>query len=73
MALGKRKVEQQSLLVATTSLPQSPGHPFYEKLNKLLAEASFDPYQPVEEGSFFMRRRGVTSTGTDGSGAPPAS
>jgi len=44
MALGKRKVAQQSLLVATTSLPQSPGHPFYEKLNKLLAEASFDAY-----------------------------
>ena len=32
MALGKRKQEQQELLVATTSLPQSPGHPFYQKL-----------------------------------------
>jgi transposase len=47
MALGKRKREQQGLLVATTSLPQSPGHPFYENLNKLLAEAKFDEY--VEE------------------------
>lgn len=44
MALGKRKREQQSLLVATTSLPQSPGHPFYKKLNALLAEAKFDDY-----------------------------
>ena len=44
MALGKRKREQQELLVATTSLPQSPGHPFYEKLNRLLAEAEFDDY-----------------------------
>jgi transposase len=33
--------------VATTSLPQSPGHPFYEKLNGLLSEAEFDEY--VEE------------------------
>lgn len=44
MALGKRNREQQSLLVATTNLPQSPGHPFYEKLNRLLAEAQFDEY-----------------------------
>ena len=44
MALGKRKREQQELLVATTSLPQSPGHPFYEKLNGLLAESRFDEY-----------------------------
>lgn len=42
MALGRRKREQQTLLVATTSLPQSPGHPFYDQLNRLLAEAQFD-------------------------------
>ncbi len=47
MALGRRKREQQEMLVATTSLPQSPGHPFYEKLNRLLAQAEFDEY--VEE------------------------
>ena len=44
MSLGKRKQEQQELLVATTSLPQSPGHPFYQKLNRLLREAKFDKY-----------------------------
>ena len=44
MALGKRNREQQALLVATTSLPRSPGHPFYEKLNRLLAGAQFDEY-----------------------------
>ncbi len=44
MALGKWKQEQQELLVATTSLPQSPGHPFYQKLNRLLGEAQFDGY-----------------------------
>ncbi len=42
MALGKRKREQQSAWVATTELPKSPGHPFYKKLNVLLAEADFD-------------------------------
>ena len=44
MALGKWTQEQQELLVATTSLPQSPGHPFYQKLNRLLGEAQFDGY-----------------------------
>jgi len=42
MALGKRKTEQQGLWIATTDLPKSPGHPFYRKLNQLLAEAKFD-------------------------------
>jgi transposase len=42
MALGKRKREQQGMWIATTELPKSPGHPFYKKLNELLAEANFD-------------------------------
>jgi transposase len=44
MALGKRKREQQSAWIATTDLPKSPGHPFYKKLNALLAEAGFDEW-----------------------------
>jgi transposase len=43
MALGKRRNEQQSAWVATTELPKSPDHPFYKKLNALLADAKFDP------------------------------
>lgn len=44
MALGKRKREQQEMWVATSDLPRSPGHPFYQKLNALLAEADFDAW-----------------------------
>jgi len=45
MALGRRKQNvQQELMVPTSSLPRSPGHPFYVALNKLLAEAKFDAY-----------------------------
>src|SRR3954454_3657347 len=44
IALGRRKREQQGLWVATTDLPRSPGHPFYQKLNALLAEAAFDDW-----------------------------
>lgn len=44
MALGKRKAEQQELWIATTDLPRSPGHPFYKKLNHVLADADFDAF-----------------------------
>jgi transposase len=44
MALGKRKRHRQEMWVATTDLPKSPGHPFYQKLNALLAEAGFDDW-----------------------------
>jgi transposase len=43
MALGRRDHEEQKdLWVPTVELPRAPGHPFYEKLNELLAEAGFD-------------------------------
>jgi transposase len=43
MAMGKRKEQrQEGLFVATNGLAKSPGHPFYRRLNQLLAEAGFD-------------------------------
>jgi transposase len=42
MAMGKRKPRQESLFVSTDRLAPSAGHPFYQKLNGLLAEAGFD-------------------------------
>ena len=42
MAMGKRRHRQEALFVMTEGLPRSPGHPFYRKLNELLAEAEFD-------------------------------
>jgi transposase len=44
MAMGKRRAAQEILFVAAADLPRSPGHPFYERLNRLLAEAGFDPW-----------------------------
>jgi len=44
MAIGKQKREQQEAWVARTDLPKSPGHPFYRKLNQLLAAAGFDAW-----------------------------
>jgi transposase len=43
MAMGKREAEQQrDLFVTHDKLPRSPGHVFYQKLNRLLAEGGFD-------------------------------
>jgi IS5 family transposase len=42
MAMGKRKPRQESLFVSTDRLTPSAGHPFYQKLNALLAAAGFD-------------------------------
>jgi transposase len=44
MAMGKRKYRQGSIWVSTAELPQSPGHPFYERLNGILDEAGFDVF-----------------------------
>ena len=44
MALGKRRQVQQELLVPTSALPKSPGHPFYKLLDRLLKDAKFDAY-----------------------------
>jgi len=47
MALGKRKTKQEELFIPTAQLASGPGHPFYSKLNQVLAEAGFDEF--VEE------------------------
>lgn len=44
MALGKRKRERQEVWISTADLPTSPGHPFYAKLNEVLAAAKFDDW-----------------------------
>jgi transposase len=45
MAMRKRRrVQQESLFIATQSLARAPGHPFYERLNALFAEHGFDDF-----------------------------
>lgn len=45
MAMGKRRREtQESLFIAADRLPRAAGHPFYERLNQLLAESDFDTW-----------------------------
>jgi len=44
MSLGKRKPKQDELFIPTAKVASGPGHPFYSKLNQVLAEAGFDEF-----------------------------
>lgn len=44
MALGRRKPKQDELFIPTAKVASGPGHPFYCKLNQVLAEAGFDEF-----------------------------
>ena len=45
MAMGKRAGRrQESLWIAGTDLPKAPGHPFYKRLNQVLARGRFDRF-----------------------------
>src|SRR5271169_6152874 len=44
MSLGTHKPRQDELFVATANLAKGPGHPFYTKLNEVLAQAGFDEF-----------------------------
>jgi transposase len=62
MALGRRKRERQGeLWIATQDVAQPAGHPFYRKLNELLAEAEFDEYVETLCGPFYAAHLGRPS------------
>jgi transposase len=44
MAMGKRKRRQEGMWLTASELPKSPGHPFYQRLNRVLDEAGFDRF-----------------------------
>lgn len=59
MALGKRRTDQQGeLFVMADKLPRSPGHVFYQKLNRLLLEAAFDAWVEKLCEPFYADGRG---------------
>ena len=59
MAMGRRETHQQGeLWVATTKIPESPGHPFYQKLGKILLDNGFDAYVEGECSRFYREGEG---------------
>jgi transposase len=62
MAMGKRKThDQQTLFIPTAKLPQSAAHPFYAKLNEVLAGWKFDSFVEERCGKFYEEKIGRPS------------
>jgi transposase len=62
MAMGKRrKRPQDTMWVATSDLPRSPGHPFYQRLNQALAANSFDSFVEAACRRFYAPKMGRPS------------
>jgi len=53
MAMGKRTSKQAPMWVASSDLPVSPGHPFYERLNAILDEGGFDRFAEEQCREFY--------------------
>lgn len=53
MAMGKRSAQQDPLFIVTADLPDTAGHPFYEKLNEALAAIEFDRRAEAACESFY--------------------
>jgi len=54
MAMSKQVSQRQGdLWVASTEIVQGPGHPFYRKLNGVLAEAGFDRFVEQRCASYY--------------------
>lgn len=61
MAMGRKKSGQSGIWVATSDLARSPGHPFYERLNRLLGEHDFDGFVEEQCRGFYAERLGRPS------------
>jgi len=63
MAMGKKRTRdrQATMWVATADLPQSAGHPFYERLNRVLDDAGFDVFVEKQCAKFYAATVGRPS------------
>jgi transposase len=59
MAMGKRERDRQpTMWVATTDLPTAASHPFYARLNRMLATQRFDDFAETACQSFYADKMG---------------
>ncbi|MGH9486888.1 MAG: transposase [Terriglobales bacterium] len=63
MAMGRREKQarQEGLWVASSQLPVSAGHPFYQRLNRVLDENGFDRFAEAQCAGFYAARMGRPS------------
>ena len=55
-SMGTRSVQRQ-LWVTTTEVSESPGQPFYQRLNRLLGNRGFDGYVEAQYERFYVGHR----------------
>lgn len=59
MAMGKRERDRQPpMWVATTDLPTAASHPFYARLNRMLADQGFDDFTEGACRAFYADKMG---------------
>ena len=61
MAMGREGEVQGDLMMTWAEMPRSPGHVFYDRLQKLLAEAAFDAVVEETCKSYYAPRMGAPS------------
>jgi transposase len=61
MALGRQGERQAELMVGWAELPRSPGHVFYDRLQKVLIGAGFDGFAENQCAPYYASRRGRPS------------
>ena len=61
MALGRQGDQQTELMVTWREMPRSPGHVFYDRLQKVLIEAGFDAFAETACKPFYASKMGAPS------------
>jgi transposase len=61
MAMGREAEVQGDLVVSWAEMPRSPGHAFYDRLQKLLGDAGFDGFVETTCKPFYAPRMGAPS------------
>src|SRR5579864_7311480 len=61
MAMGRSKDRQGGLWIETNRLARGPGHPFYKRLNALLAKQGFDTFVEAKCRKFYAEKLGRPS------------
>ena len=61
MATRKHRRRQTALWIATSDLPTTAGHPFYDRLNRILDDAGFDPHVETLCSRFYAPTMGRPS------------
>ena len=61
MAMGREGEVQGDLMMTWAEMPRSPGHLFYDRLQKLLVDAGFDAFVEEMCKPFYAPRMGAPS------------